>query len=88
MQLVLILQERDGDGMNRRVAPAFVVKPACGVEEVEIGLVGWTPEEGHVGDFEIRPDYGWMDWLEIGIDGRGNGKRRTVTSVVRRSIIR
>lgn len=56
VDLVLVLKERDGDRMHRRISPSFVEEPALLVEEVEVGLVGLASPEVHVGNLKIGPE--------------------------------
>lgn len=52
----LVFEEPKGDGMNRRIPPSFIEESTSTIQMVEVVLIGLTPPEIHVSDFEITPE--------------------------------
>jgi hypothetical protein len=50
-------EQRRGEGVHGRVAPALVVEAALCIEELEVGLVGRRAPEVKVGNLEVGPDW-------------------------------
>lgn len=53
VDLALRRKQRDGQRMDRRVAPSLVVEAALSLEVIEVGRVGLAAPEVHVRDFEV-----------------------------------
>ena len=53
MNLLLVQEQGRGDAVDRRVAPALVVKVPGVFERVEVGCVGGGTEEVQRGDLEV-----------------------------------
>lgn len=83
-------KERSGDRVHGRIAPAFVVKVARRIKEVEIGKIKVRTEEVEVGDLKIGPNYIHSSKKIRVSDGlaRGNtGSRLTMAKIVRLTVV-
>ena len=56
MYLTRILKQAQGDGMYRRIPPAFVEETSRPVQVLEVSFVGFRAPEIHIGDFEVGPE--------------------------------
>lgn len=55
MNFILVQQETGSNGMDRRIAPAFVEESTVLVERIEEVDIGIGPQPVEVTDFEVRP---------------------------------
>ena len=68
MYLARILEQAQGNGMHRRIAPALVEEAPRPIQVAEVILVGLRAPETHVGDLEVRPEVAGAVAVRLHID--------------------
>lgn len=56
MNLACILKKTQSNRVNRCITPSLIKESTSTIKVVEISLVGFTAEEVHVTDLEVRPE--------------------------------